>query len=227
MSQRGPPVPQMQQPPGTYTPQQHSQLTAESHNAGPENLTAATDYVTQIFRANGIPYALMGGFALKLRGNTRNTYDVDLAVGCDMSQLIAVLASQNRLLSVLRPFGPVSGVMRIFVRTGGSLGTPLNPQTASENLNVTTPLGPRQYTFLTMPHMIRMKLGAFCARQGDNDYNDIVWLIRSFTDVVVATRPELSETHRRYFVHEYSRRNRGPANYGNVIYVKNALDIQE
>jgi hypothetical protein len=49
-----------------------------------------------MFQANGIPYAFMGGFALKLRGSTRDTYDVDVAVGCTMQRLIEVLSAQPR-----------------------------------------------------------------------------------------------------------------------------------
>jgi len=80
----------------------------------------------------------MGGFSLKMRGSQRNTYDVDVAIGCEMVQLIEALKTQPRSVkllwrtmelsrpSVLRPSGPVSGVMRIFIRTGGQHNPGLN-----------------------------------------------------------------------------------------------------
>jgi len=100
MSQRAPPLPQAQQPAGTYTYQETANLTAQSQSAGPNHLTAAADYITQLFQTEGIPHALMGGFSLQLRGSPRNTFDVDIAVGCDMGQLIAVLSSQDRYIDL-------------------------------------------------------------------------------------------------------------------------------
>lgn len=59
-------------------------------------LVAAADLVSQVFQANSIPYAFMGGFALKLRGSTRDTHDIDVAVECTMQRLIEVLSGQPR-----------------------------------------------------------------------------------------------------------------------------------
>ena len=137
MSERTP-DPQVQQPPGTYNAEQGFQFSALAHEARIGNLIAAADHIIQIFQAFGIPYSLMGGFSLKMRGSQRNTYDVDVAIGCEMVQLIEALKTQPRSvkllwrtmelsrLSVLRPSGPVSGVMRVFVRTGGQHNPGLN-----------------------------------------------------------------------------------------------------
>jgi len=123
--------PQVQQPPGTYNAEQGFQFSALAHEARIGNLIAAADHIILIFQAFGLPHSLMGGFSLKMRGSQRNTYDVDVAIGCEMVQLIEALKTQPRSvkllwrtmelsrLSVLRPSGPVSGVMRVFVRTGG------------------------------------------------------------------------------------------------------------
>jgi hypothetical protein len=68
-----------------------------------------------------------------MRGSQRNTYDVDVAIGCEMVQLIQPRSvkllwctMELSRLSVLRPSGPVSGVMRVFVRTGGQHNPGLN-----------------------------------------------------------------------------------------------------
>ena len=57
------------------------------------HLLAAADYITEVLVQNQVSYALMGGLSLRLRGSTRGTQDVDIAVGCNM----------NRLLEVIRP----------------------------------------------------------------------------------------------------------------------------
>jgi hypothetical protein len=93
MSQRIP-APQVQQPPGTYTVEQGLNLTAMSHQTELNNLISAADHVTEIFQTGDISYALMGGFSLKLRGSPRNTFDVDVAVGYNMVQLIEILTPQ-------------------------------------------------------------------------------------------------------------------------------------
>ena len=85
-----------QQQPGTYTPEQQHGLSMAAIVASTPQLLAAADLVSQVFQANGIPFAFMGGFALKLRGSIRDTQDVDVAVGCTMQRLIEVLSAQSR-----------------------------------------------------------------------------------------------------------------------------------
>jgi len=75
--------------------------------------------------------------------------------------------------------------------------------------------------------MTAIKLGAFSGRRSDSDYDDIVWLIQNHAEVVIAAKPQLNETHRREFASEYSRRNRGAANYAKVLRVKEVLGIEE
>lgn len=38
----------------------------------------------------------MGGLSLRLRGSTRGTQDVDIAVGCDMNGLLEVIRPLER-----------------------------------------------------------------------------------------------------------------------------------
>ncbi|KAF2490757.1 hypothetical protein BU16DRAFT_565687 [Lophium mytilinum] len=183
----------------------------------------ALQTMTRVFQANNIAFAIMGGFALKLRGSTRDTRDVDIALGCTMQRLIEVLSAQPR---IRRPAGPTSGVMRVFVKVGGqltpgipelwvmvdlilrgSLGAPDNPQTASETVSVTTSVGPKQYLVLDILNTMISKLGAFFARGAINDYNDLVFLILRYAEQIYAIRAQLNQAHRQHFVTTYARTN--------------------
>lgn len=88
-----------QQQPGTYTYEQLPGLMVAADEALFPQLFAAADFVAQMLQANGIPYAFMGGFALKLRGSTRDTHDVDVTVECTMLRLIEVLSGQPRYVN--------------------------------------------------------------------------------------------------------------------------------
>ncbi|KAF2691387.1 hypothetical protein K458DRAFT_353109 [Lentithecium fluviatile CBS 122367] len=186
-------------------------------------LIAAADFVSQVFRANNIPFALMGGFALKLRGSNRDTHDVDVAVGCTMQRLIEVLSAQSR---VRRPAGPTSGVMKVFVRVGGqlnpgvselwvavdmilrgSLGAPDNPQNSSEVLTFSTAAGPKQLPVIDILSAMGSKLNAYYARQGQSDYQDISFLITKYPEQIFALRTQLNATHRQYFVASFAQGN--------------------
>lgn len=46
--------------------------------------------------AGGVPYALMGGFSLRMRGSARLTRDADLAVGGTMLALKTALSGDSR-----------------------------------------------------------------------------------------------------------------------------------
>ncbi|KAH7395256.1 hypothetical protein DE146DRAFT_659654 [Phaeosphaeria sp. MPI-PUGE-AT-0046c] len=217
-------APSTQQQPGTYTPEQMCTLTIAANRAVTSQLLAAAELMAQVFQANDIPYALMGGFALKLRGSTRDTYDVDVAVDCTMQRLIEVLSTQH---SVRRPAGPTSGVMmRVFVLVGGqsnpgvpelwvavdvilhgSLGAPEHPQDSSEVVTVSTEAGQKQFPVIDILHAMASKLNAYYSRQGPNDYTDITFLIRRFPEQVFAIRTQLNATHRQYFVTSFALEN--------------------
>ena len=82
------------QQPGTYTVEQSISLGSASANAHASPLTAAADFISQIYEENDIAYALMGRFSMMLRGSTRRTFDIDIATGCNMQLLIQVLSAQ-------------------------------------------------------------------------------------------------------------------------------------
>lgn len=89
-----PRTPQGPQPAGTYSVAQSALLAEKSSSASGGHLLAAADYITRLFDANKVPFAFMGGFSMNIRGSPRETHDVDVAVGSDMNQLIAVVSAQ-------------------------------------------------------------------------------------------------------------------------------------
>jgi hypothetical protein len=86
----------VQHEPGTYT---HDQMVALQdyckQNAKDDHLKLAAALVTKFLASAGIPYAIMGGFSLRIRGSPRQTYDVDLACGCNMAQLMSALKGKE------------------------------------------------------------------------------------------------------------------------------------
>lgn len=86
-----PPAP----PAGTYSVAENEAMLAQSKTATNNHLVAAADYITRLFEANEVPFAIMGGFSMNIRGSIRETYDVDVAVGCDMNKLLAVVSASG------------------------------------------------------------------------------------------------------------------------------------
>ncbi|KAK2797857.1 hypothetical protein FQN50_009062 [Emmonsiellopsis sp. PD_5] len=226
---------------GTYTVEQLHSYMRISESAGTNHLVSAAEYIVQVFRTNNIPVAIMGGFSLLLRGSPRETQDVDIAVGCTMLQLLQVLSDQE---CILRPAGPVSGVMRIFVRMGGeidqaiegtyvmvdiilhgSLGAPDDPRTSSEVVNVQTHLGLKAFPVLDVATIMSSKLGAFFGRGATSDFQDISWLLDNFPEKIHNVRTQLNQTHRQAFVNTFAQRNPGSSNENRVRRVRFSLGI--
>ncbi|KAK3898708.1 hypothetical protein C8A05DRAFT_47053 [Staphylotrichum tortipilum] len=182
-------------PANTYTPQDRDTLQHKSADATEEHLVLATDLVVGKLAANRVPYALMGGFSLRIRGSARLTLDADLAVGGTMLALKTAISGDPR---ILLPRGPVSGVMRAYVRVGGplnsmlsevpvcvdlitegSLGAPDNILGGSEEVEGMTDAGMRTYRVVDMQHILASKLAAFHARGNldSNDFKDLLWIL--------------------------------------------------
>ncbi|PVH73494.1 hypothetical protein DL98DRAFT_607255 [Cadophora sp. DSE1049] len=217
------------QPEGTYNVHQSHPLASSAYLASELYLHAAALYITTLLDTHDIPNALMGGFSMYLRGSTRVTHDIDVAVGCDMQTLLQALSPEKRS-SVVRPLGPVSGVMRVYVEVGGefepsisslhvsvdlilegSLGAPLNPSTSSELVpcislitNTTT-----QYRIINVPAIISAKLNAFSSRASQNDYQDIIFLLMKYPQEIYDCRAQLNQEYRRVFVEQYAARGAG------------------
>ncbi|RMD41617.1 hypothetical protein DV735_g3529, partial [Chaetothyriales sp. CBS 134920] len=205
------------QPAGTYTVAQGQLLTQQSSTAGIGDLLIAADYITRLFDANQIPFAFMGGFSVNVRGSQRETHDVDVAVGCDMHKLLMAVSTQPDRL--LRPLGPVSGVMRIFIKgenedglsspyvmvdliLRGSLGAPDHLETESEDVKAGPDLGDRPFRLINLPSLLQSKLGAFFGRSADNDMADIIFLILRYPEEVYNARAALNQEHRQHFINK-------------------------
>ena len=61
-----------------------------------DNLWAAVLYMAQLFESNDAIYAVMGGFSMRLRGSSRETTDIDIAVNIKMKRLWEILTPQPR-----------------------------------------------------------------------------------------------------------------------------------
>jgi hypothetical protein len=79
-----------------YTYDQFEGCMARSRNATPTELAQARDYLIQIFQANNVPYAFMGGYSLVLRGSQRPTNDIDVALQATQLELQVVVTPQSR-----------------------------------------------------------------------------------------------------------------------------------
>ncbi|KGQ01636.1 hypothetical protein PAAG_11619 [Paracoccidioides lutzii Pb01] len=210
----------------TYTAQQGYTLDAASAEAGYRHLLSAAYCISQILEGKSIPFVFMNGYSLVLRGNQRPTRDVDIAIGCTMSQLTQVIAEGQR---ILRPSYPVFGVMRIFVQTGGpidpgfpeiyvmadlivSLGSYNAAEKAlasTESITVNTELGIKDFPVLSILSILTSKLETYYARVEKNDHIDILFLVERFSESVRAIRDQLNKRHCNVFINVYRARISG------------------
>ncbi|KAL1984819.1 hypothetical protein VTN96DRAFT_8663 [Rasamsonia emersonii] len=84
------------------------------------NLVSAACLIADLFEKAGILYAVMGGFALKLMGSTRDTNDVDIAFQAPgkMRELWSIVEKEPRLVVANGLRRIYFGIMRVFVKTG-------------------------------------------------------------------------------------------------------------
>lgn len=60
------------------------------------NLVSAAFLVANLLERNGIPYGLMGGFAVRILGGDRDTRDVDIAFQAKMKDLWRIVEAEPR-----------------------------------------------------------------------------------------------------------------------------------
>jgi hypothetical protein len=80
----------------TYDTIQMQVLAAQAMVAGPGSLRAAALYLTTRFREAHIVMAIMGGYSVIIRGSSRRTHDVDIAIGSNMGALRQALVGGQR-----------------------------------------------------------------------------------------------------------------------------------
>lgn len=61
-----------------------------------ENQVAATQFIAGLATQRGFPYAVMGGFAMVLRGSKRRTRDVDIIIQAPGPQIRDMIKAQRR-----------------------------------------------------------------------------------------------------------------------------------
>lgn len=61
-----------------------------------QNQLSAAIYISQLFKTNNVPYAFMGGFAMRLRGSERCTQDIDVCVRISMLAVWRVVEGERR-----------------------------------------------------------------------------------------------------------------------------------
>ncbi|KAL4903629.1 hypothetical protein BDW74DRAFT_179623 [Aspergillus multicolor] len=206
----------------TYMPHEMPSLIAAANAASEDHLLAATVYMASILATNEIRYTIMSGFSLRLRGSTRTTHDVDVAVGCSMGRLLEVIRPREW---IRRPAGHTAGVIRAFVAAGGdhdhglprqivavdltlpgSLGAPEDLSTASEAIPINTPSGQQELVLLDVKSILVAKLGVFFARASAKDFHDLEFLGRCMASQAYAVKEYLNLGHRKAFVCAYSQR---------------------
>lgn len=83
-------------PAEVYDTDRFAELYSQSRKVDEEHLALATKYLIGVFQQYDVPYAVLGGWAVYLRGNRRATQDVDVAVRSPMEIIKAVLLLEQR-----------------------------------------------------------------------------------------------------------------------------------
>ncbi|PGH28957.1 hypothetical protein GX50_08303 [[Emmonsia] crescens] len=195
------------------------------------HLASAAFFIADLLDRHGITYALMGGFAVKLMGGTRNTRDVDIAFQAPgkMRDLCRVVEVEPRL--VIPNTKLLGNMMKIFVLTGPrydncptalrvevglietvwTIGFQSSPRELNVNrkqLTVQTSSGPRSIYTLNILYLLRGKMAAFMSRSSENDLYDIRHLLRTYPDEIRASVHRLDPEAVIYFLGTVSEHNR-------------------
>lgn len=93
-----------------------TELYSQSRRAEEDHLSLATKFLMGLFEQYEVPYGILGGWALRLRGSQRVTLDIDVAVSTTMGIIKDMLNLEERVC-VPRTHGTVC--LQIFVHTGG------------------------------------------------------------------------------------------------------------
>ncbi|KAB5530358.1 hypothetical protein GE09DRAFT_390151 [Coniochaeta sp. 2T2.1] len=84
-----------------YDTDRFGELYYGSNDLDDRNLGLAARYMVSLLRRHGIPFAFLGGWAMRLRGGDRSTQDIDIAVAgyVGMDYLKAVMLQEPHLCS--------------------------------------------------------------------------------------------------------------------------------
>ena len=80
----------------TYHINDLDDLEEKAADANPENFVAARGYISRLLNRNSIKWALMGGYSLSLRGSSRRTFDIDVAVQATMLTMQKIIKDEQQ-----------------------------------------------------------------------------------------------------------------------------------
>ncbi|SMY21495.1 unnamed protein product [Zymoseptoria tritici ST99CH_1A5] len=149
-----------------------------------ENQVAAAQYIGSKIQSEQGVYALMGGFALLLLGSRRATRDVDMVTDLQMRKVWALVEGDPRL--VIPTKKNVAKTVEVDIALPGVKGTPKNIRGATATI--------RNMSSLDVVHVLRGKLYHYADRQFDRDFEDILFLLRSYERDIVTGRKNLRES---------------------------------
>jgi hypothetical protein len=84
-----------------YDTDRFGELYYGSREPDPRNLGLAARFMISLFRRHDITFALLGGWAIFLRGGTRSTEDVDFTVATTMDHLKEAMLLEQRWRKLL------------------------------------------------------------------------------------------------------------------------------
>ncbi|KAL2007258.1 hypothetical protein VTN00DRAFT_8696 [Thermoascus crustaceus] len=134
----------------------------DAHEVPDSNLLSAAFFIADLFQRHGIPYGVMGGFALRLMGPPRETHDVDIAFQAPGKMRDATKTPPRDLDSRRK---------RVLVNISDS--------------------EQREIYTLDMLALVRGKMTAFMARGKASDRMDVRFLLQTFPDEVQEVRDRL------------------------------------
>ncbi|MCJ1380855.1 hypothetical protein MMC17_003964 [Xylographa soralifera] len=161
--------------------------------------------------------AVAGGVAVRLHGGPRHTYDVDIAITENIGSLIPILLQHPKL--ILPHARIFTGALRMYMRTGPAynhvncpsdqlvkvelLMEGLRPVRFTEHITIK---GFRHHELSGNIHvmdfqcLLRSKLHAFSEREGEHDYQDVLFLISNHQEETLSFIARLDADWRETFI---------------------------
>ncbi|MCJ1435855.1 hypothetical protein MMC27_005231 [Xylographa pallens] len=161
--------------------------------------------------------AVAGGVAVRLYGGPRHTHDVDIAITDNIGSLISFLLQNPKL--ILPHARIFTGALRMYMRTGPAyshvncssdqlvkvelLMEGLRPVRFTEHITIK---GFRHHELSGNFHvmdfqcLLRSKLHSFYEREGEHDYQDILFLINNHQDETISHIGRLDADWRETFM---------------------------
>ncbi|KAB5581053.1 hypothetical protein GE09DRAFT_461148 [Coniochaeta sp. 2T2.1] len=219
-----------------YDTDRFGELYYGSNDPPDRNLGLAARYMVSLLRRHGIPFAFLGGWAIRLRGGRRATQDIDIAVAgyMGMDYLKAVLLQEPRLC-IPQIHGATS--IQVFVHTGGhwdpksptatvftvsmdiiiggNLGTPPDIPNGTEQIRpaASSTQGRQAVPVIDLFYQVSTKLSAHYTRRdesrigGNNDYLDLDFLVRAYTEQIFQLQTYLDIEHKWTFYADFATLN--------------------